>query len=148
MAAAAIVITPCSTLSIDAACVGTPVINVFFDGSEPVDPALSARRFIRYTHYAKILETGGIGMANDIDEFTSLAKTYIDDRGHHRAGRDAIIRQQLNCLDGKAGERTAETLLQLAGAERSSATSAGGHEGESDLFRRKHSIRSDFAGHT
>ena len=40
MSAADVVVTPCSTLSIDAACVDTPIINVFFDGDEPVHPAL------------------------------------------------------------------------------------------------------------
>lgn len=114
LTAADIVTTPCSTLVIDAASVDTPIINVFFDGRSPFDPTLSVRRFANYTHYRAMLETGGPSIAYSIEEFIQAATAYSQDRTFHSAGRAALVRQQFNCLDGQAGERTANELLRLA----------------------------------
>ena len=116
MAAADMVVTTSSTLSIDAACAGTPIINVFFDGAEPIHPASSAKRFMSYTHYSQILDTGGIARALSVEDFARAANAYIENPQLHRQGREAIIRQQLNELDGQAGVRTADQLWQLATA--------------------------------
>jgi len=113
MAAADVVAAPGSTLMIDAACAGTPVVNVLFDGEEPIHPAISARRFTQYDHHAKILETGGIATAFRIDEFVAIVDAYVKNPALHAEMREALIRQQLNCLDGRAGVRTAATLLEL-----------------------------------
>jgi hypothetical protein len=114
MAAADIVVTPNSTLSIDAACAGTPIINVFFDGEEPIHPAMSSKRFMFYTHYSQILETGGIAKAMNIEDFVRMANAYIANPQLDQEGREAIVRQQLTCLDGQAGVRTADLLWELA----------------------------------
>lgn len=114
LAAADIVVTPNSTLSIDAACAGTPIVNLAYDGDEPIQPELSARRFIHYTHAAKILETGGIALAESREHFIRLADRYLADPSLDAEGRAAMIFQQLGRLDGKAGQRTAEALLRLA----------------------------------
>lgn len=116
LAAADVVATPSSTLIIDAACAGTPGISVHFDGDEPVDAALSARRFRRYTHYRQILDTGEIAIADSSDEFVSQADRIATRRNEEIVGR-AIIAQQLGRLDGQAGRRTAARLLELAGAK-------------------------------
>ena len=115
LAASDVVTTPCSTLVIDAACAGTPIINVFFDGDHPVSPHWSVNRFRKYTHYEKILRTGGIGIANDVVQFVRLVDEYIKEPEKDLSGRNAIIRQQLGRLDGLAGERTANALLGLCG---------------------------------
>ncbi len=118
LAASDVVITPCSTLVIDAACAETPIINVFFDGDQPVSPQWSANRFRNYTHYEKILRSGGIGIADTVDQFIRLVNEYIRNPEKDRAGREAIIQQQLGRLDGLAGERTAHELLSLCEAGR------------------------------
>ena len=62
IAAADVLATPGSTLMIDAACAGSPVVNVLFDGEGTIPPAMSIKRFANYSHHAKILETGGIAV--------------------------------------------------------------------------------------
>jgi hypothetical protein len=114
MVAADIVVTPNSTFSIDAACAGTPIINTFFDGDEPFTKELTAKRFMHYTHYKQILETGGIAKAMSIDDFVQMTDAYAENPELHAAEREAILRQQFNSLDGQAGRRTAELLAQLA----------------------------------
>ena len=115
IAASDLVITTSSTLSIDAACADTPIVNVFFDGRE-VESAYRVARFKKYTHYAKILETGGIFIADSIDQFAEAMQRYESDPSADRKGRQAIVEQQIGKLDGKAGVRTAKKLLELAGA--------------------------------
>ncbi len=117
------VVTTSSTLSIDAACLDKPIINVFFDGATAVDPAVSTRRFMLYTHYANILRTGGIAVAETERQFIDAVNRYLDDPTADQIGRQAILTQQLNQFDGRASQRTAETLMKLAGA---SAGSCGG----------------------
>jgi hypothetical protein len=114
LAAADVLVTTSSTLVIDAACLGTPIVNVFFDGAD-APGHLAARRFKRYTHYEKVLRTGGIAVADTPQEFAVLARRYIEDPRADRDGRLAIISQQLRQLDGKAGERTARALTRLCG---------------------------------
>lgn len=126
MAAANVVITTSSTLSIDAACTDTPIVNIFYDGPEPVDQALSARRFRDYTHYAEILKTGGIAEALSRDELVAAVNRYLANPRLDAEGRQAILRQQFNRLDGKAGIRTAQTLLTLAGAHATDLAPTGG----------------------
>jgi len=109
-----VVATPSSTLVIDAACVGTPSISVFFDGAEQVRPELAARRFESYTHYAKILATGGIGKAYTLDEFVRQVDDIVEHPKRYRDGCAAVTRQQLGSFDGRAGRRTAERLLEIA----------------------------------
>ncbi len=115
IAASDLVITTSSTLSIDAACADTPIVNVFFDGRN-VLPELSVARFKKYTHYAKILETGGIYIADSVEQFAEAIKLYESNPDADRVGREAIVSQQLGKLDGKAGVRTAHKLLELAGS--------------------------------
>jgi hypothetical protein len=117
LAAADVVATPSSTLIIDAACAGTPTVNVSYDGPDTVDPSLSARRFLQYTHYAQAIATGGATLANSFDEFVAKSKAYIGDPTIDRDGRARLIRQQLGDFDGNAGRRTAERLLLLATAK-------------------------------
>lgn len=107
------VITTSSTLSIDAACADTPITNVFFDGCK-VDPALSVSRFKNYTHYSKILATGGIFIADTPEQFSLAMEHYCDNRKADHVGRLSIIRQQIGSLDGCAGINTARVLMMLA----------------------------------
>lgn len=115
IAACDLVITTSSTLSIDAACADTPIVNVFFDGRN-VLPELSVARFKKYTHYAKIIETGGIYVADSVEQLTEAMNLYQSNPGADRVGRQAIVSQQLGKLDGKSGIRTAHKLLELAGS--------------------------------
>ena len=70
-----------------------------------------------YTHYRQILQTGGIAKTESEEEFIAAVNGYLTSPSQHQAERDAIVRQQLGRLDGKAGVRTADALLRLAGAE-------------------------------
>ena len=118
-----LVVTTSSTLSIDAACAGTPIANVFFDGCD-VAKGNSVERFRRYTHYAKILETGGIAQALSADEFAKIMQRYCENPTIDQDKIERITQQQMNVMDGKAGQRTAEKLLALAAIEHATNSNA------------------------
>ncbi|MFK7769662.1 MAG: hypothetical protein AB8B55_20810 [Mariniblastus sp.] len=113
LTAADILGTTSSTLSIDAACVDTPVINLFYDGID-VKPEVSVARFKKYTHYAIILETGGIRSVHDEQELADAMERYLTNPASDKDKRQAIIEQQLGRLDGESGRRTAIALQKLA----------------------------------
>lgn len=118
LAAADVVVTTSSTLVIDSACAGTPIVNVLFDGDEPVPAGLAAERFAHYTHYAQILQTGGIALGRTPEELMTRLAEYLQNPRKDQEGRERIITQQLGLLDGKAGHRTANALLRMAAGAR------------------------------
>ncbi len=116
MAAADVVVATSSTLSIDAACTGTPIVNIFWDGPGDCQAELTARRFMEYTHYRQILQTGGIAKTESEEEFIGAVDGYLTSPLQDQAERDAIVRQQMRRLDGEAGVRTAEALFAPSGS--------------------------------
>lgn len=112
LASSDLCITTCSTLSIDSVCAGTPIVNVFFDGCD-VPSELSVARMKKYTHYSKILSTGGIGIADSINEFNKLLRQFMVNPSVNESERRKIIAQQIWKLDGRSGHRTADVLLKL-----------------------------------
>jgi len=105
LAAADVVVIPRSTLSIDAAAAGTPIVNV------AVNKAFA--KGFAYTHYAKLLTCDGVRVAWDQAELLTIVSAYLDDPERDAAGRAAIVRQQLGAYFGRAAARTAEVLLAL-----------------------------------
>ncbi len=114
LAASDVVITPNSTLSIDAACLDRPIVNVMHDGPGLDARELSTKRFTHYTHYAKILKTGGISVSQVPADIPEMINSYLAHPELQHAGRKNILRQQFNQFDGLSSQRTAEKLLQFA----------------------------------
>lgn len=114
--AADVLVTTCSTLVIDAACVDTPIINVFYDGVNYADDGFSVKRFRKYTHYEKILEMGGIAIVDTVPGFIERVDQYVQNSSIDSEGRKRILSQQLGKFDGNAGIRTADKLSELASA--------------------------------
>ncbi len=121
LAASDVVITPNSTLSIDAACTDTPIINLFHDSKGFDARGMTAKRFRFYTHYSQILKTGGIAVVDEPEQFIPAVERYVTNPRLDQEGRKAILQQQFNGLDGRAGVRTAEALLELCNLSQRSA---------------------------
>lgn len=120
LAASDVVITPNSTLSIDAACLDRPIINIAHDGPGLEAKELSTKRFLQYTHYAKILEMGGISISMLPGDLPEMVNQYLVNPALNQQGRQRILEQQFNRFDGLSGLRTANKLLSLARHEEAS----------------------------
>ena len=100
-----------STISIEAAIVDTPVINIAFDGPEPLDFLRSARRYYHYTHYKPLVDVGAIRVAQTPAEMVELVRDYLAHPEHDRDGRRRAVAEQCFRVDGRASERVAEFVL-------------------------------------
>lgn len=103
---AQVLVTPQSTLTIDAACTDTPVVNL------AIDKDFAPR--IEDTHYQNVTKHDGVWVVREMDELVNAIESYSADPTLHRGGRAAIVQEQMGSWYGQAGERTAQTLLQLS----------------------------------
>ena len=74
---------------------------------------------ISYLRAAVILKNSQVLVLKIADSprffFVSLVDEYNTEPRKDQAGREAIIQEQLGCLDGHAAERTAHALLSMCG---------------------------------
>jgi hypothetical protein len=106
-----VVVNISSTITIDAACFDTPVVNVAFDGYENKEYKNSCKRCYDNEHYRNIVKTGGVRIVNSIEELVQNINLYLQDPSLETSGRERIRRDQCWKLDGKSGRRIAEYIL-------------------------------------
>lgn len=113
-----VVVNIASTITIDAACFDTPVVNLAFDGFSTKPYEKSCKRYYNFNHYKRIVETGGITIANTIEETVQQIQRYLDNPALEAEGRARIREEQCYRLDGKSGERIGRYLIELLKAEK------------------------------
>ena len=107
-----VVVNVASTITIDAVCFDTPVVNVAFDGYARLEYMDSCRRYYDYDHYKNIIKTNGVKVANSVEELTDYINSYLRDPELDGIGRRKIREEQCWKLDGKSGERIANYILK------------------------------------
>jgi hypothetical protein len=105
-----------STMTVDAAVVDRPVINVTYDLRPPGDLSSWGVRIYDATHYLPIPKTGGVRLARTPEELVGHINTYLDNPALDRQGRRRIVELVCGNVDGRSGDRVAAKLLELAGA--------------------------------
>lgn len=108
-----VVLNTTSTISIDAAAFDTPVVCVGFDGKQDLPYEKAARRYYDYTHFRKLLDTGGARVVYSAGEMTQAVNDYLRDRSLDRDARQRLVREQCHRLDGQSGARIGLHLLDL-----------------------------------
>jgi hypothetical protein len=114
LAGSAMCLNANSTLCLDACMLDRPVVNIAFDGWDKLPYEKSARRGIDYIHMAKLLALGGIRIAKSFGDLEMHINAYLRDPGLDQHGRMVSVAQECGPRDGRAVERVANTLLQLA----------------------------------
>lgn len=115
MAHSSVVINLASTTTVDAAVFDTPVINIAFDDPEEPRYLHSNRRYYDYTHYRRVVDTGGLMLARSREELLEGIGRYLDNPSLDREGRRRIVDLVAYRIDGRSGERAASRLLEIAG---------------------------------
>ena len=115
-----VVVNAASSISIDAAAVGTPVVCVDFDAREGVPYHASVTRFYDFTHQRPVVESGGVTRARSPEALVEAIRRYLDDPTLDQEGRTRLVREQCNVLDCGSGLRVGEAMLQMLGRERAS----------------------------
>ncbi|GMV05462.1 MAG: hypothetical protein AMXMBFR53_17400 [Gemmatimonadota bacterium] len=110
-----VVVNAASSISIDAAAVGTPVVCVDFDAEAGTPYHRSVTRFYDFTHQKPIVASGGVVRARSPEEVVAAVRRYLADRALDAEGRARLVREQCHVLDGRAGRRVGEAVLAMAG---------------------------------
>jgi len=112
-----VMISTCSTMSIDAAVFDKPIINLAFDGWEkkPFHQSIVSAYRPNHAHYQPIIKTGGVKIAYSLTELIGFINLYLENPSLDSAGRQMIVREQCWQLDGHSGKRIGEYLLSSIG---------------------------------
>ena len=106
-----------STLTIDSAIVDTPIVNIGFDGYQTVPPEDSVMRIYGFTHYTKLVQTGGVRIATSQEHLFELIAAYLADPSLDREARARLVSEQCFRVDGHSGERVGTLLLSMLKTE-------------------------------
>lgn len=111
-----IVLNIASTITIDAACFDTPVINIAYDMKQDDREYFgSVARYYNYTHYKHVVSAGAATVVKNDDELLNAIQTYLQNPKHHSAERSRLVAQQTGRLDGLAYRRVADAILKSLG---------------------------------
>ncbi len=113
-----------SSISVDAAIFGKPVINIDFEIKPPAELMRSPTQFYRMEHYQKALASGGIRLVDSPQALAEWIRTYLARPETDRAGRRRLVAEQCGPADGKAGERIAGEV-RAAGRRPAEPVAAG-----------------------
>lgn len=118
-----------STITIEACVFDTPVVNISFDGAEPLEFARSAKRYYSFTHYTNITRHGAVQVAQTPGEMIAAINRYLDDPALDAEGRRRVVAEQCQFVDGRSGERIADAVVaELASVAGGRAPAARGDE--------------------
>jgi hypothetical protein len=114
LAGCAVSLNSGSTLCLDAVIHDRPVVLVAFDAGHDLPWWQSVRRVVEYRHIVKMLRLGGIRVARSFEELQRLLSDYLDDPQLDRDGRARVLREECGACDGRAADRIAQALVELA----------------------------------
>jgi hypothetical protein len=106
-----VVITWASTMIIDAAVFGKPIVLVGFDAA-PRPYAKSIRQYYDYDHQRRIIEMGGVRLTGSPEELSRVVRAYLENPELDRPLRERLVAAYCGELDGRAGERLGTYLLE------------------------------------
>lgn len=113
-----------STMSLDAAILDRPVINIDFLSER------DAPRDILYEeydadHYRPLVESGGVSVAHGWEELATLLDRAVADPGRDRELRAGMVRRECGVVDGSAASRVTGAIVDQLRRARGSARDAG-----------------------
>ena len=106
-----VVVNAASSISIDAAAVGTPVVVVDFDARPDTPYHRSVHRFYDFTHQQPVVASGGVFRATTPEAMIRGIERYLDDPSADAPGRERLVREQCGVLDGRSGRRVGEAVV-------------------------------------
>lgn len=106
-----LVICPPSSLSIDAAIIDRPIINIRF-GDVSTYSTNNINLYYDSDHYRQILKYDGIRLVSNEGELTEWIRKYLANPLLDKNGRRKIAEEQCWKLDGASARRMAECVLR------------------------------------
>ena len=100
-----------TSLGLDASIFNKPQILVSFDGFESKPYIKSVKRYNREDCLYNLISLGGTKVVQSGKEWVSAINDYLENPLLDQVGRDEAVKQHLYKIDGKAGERIANFIL-------------------------------------
>jgi CDP-glycerol glycerophosphotransferase (TagB/SpsB family) len=107
-----IVIQSRGSIALDAIAFDTPVISLAFDGDLVRQPNDSFLLEYEYEHYKPLVVAEGTWMVGNYPELDHAIQTYLANPTTHAEGRQRILKEQIDPLDGKVSQRLVEYLVE------------------------------------
>ena len=108
-----VVVTGASTITIDAAVLDRPVINVVFDGKHTLPDFQSIRKnYYHFTHYIALVKTKGMRLVFSEKELIGWIKKYLDNPSLDREERKQVVHDFVGFTDGRSVERIVSALAE------------------------------------
>jgi len=102
-----------TSLGIDASIYNKPQILISFDGWEKRPYIRSVRRYNAEDCLGNLVKCGGTSVVNNREELVAAINNYFKNPALDQAGRDVTIKQHLYKIDGGAGKRIANFILDF-----------------------------------
>ena len=108
-----VLVNVASTVTLDAAALDTPIVNVAFDGYKKRKFFEANVRYFKTTHYGALVKTKGVKVARNADELIKFINMYLNDSRLDSKKREKIVKEQCYKVDGHVGERIAKYILNF-----------------------------------
>jgi hypothetical protein len=108
-----VVVQVASTIAVEAAIFDTPAVNVSFDGDLPAEWTRSARRYLRFTHFANVVRHGAVKLAETPEQLVDGVAAYLNDPTIDAAGRRRVVQEQCQFLDGRSADRVSACVVDM-----------------------------------
>lgn len=105
-----VVVTPPSTIAIDAAVFNKPVVLMAFDGFQQKGYYQGVGHYYDFDHIRNLVKTGGQKLVRSQTELIDAVRQYLENPTLDQPGRARLVREQCWRLDGQAGKRLAKFL--------------------------------------
>ncbi|MFZ4405377.1 MAG: CDP-glycerol glycerophosphotransferase family protein, partial [Pseudobdellovibrionaceae bacterium] len=102
-----------STISLDCLPFNKPQILISFDGWEKLNFIKSIRHFQTDEHFATLVQSGAITVANNPDELYKAIELYIENPMFNVENRSKALSYQIGNTDGNAGSRFGAEVARL-----------------------------------
>jgi len=121
-----------STVSLELCMFDKPVINIAYNPPSVPEDQLSYARYYRFDHYAPVVASGAVRLAKSPAELSEFIAAALQNPSEGSANRCKFLTQMFgDTLDGKAGERVAKVLHELAtGRQLAAPAAASSQPGE------------------
>lgn len=110
-----VVVCFASTVTLDAAIMDRPVINICYDVNHRLDFWDSVRRkYFDRDHYQRVISSGGVRLAFDHHELVHIINEYLDDSSKDRVARKRLVQLICGEVDGNARSRIVSSIVDFA----------------------------------
>jgi hypothetical protein len=104
-----------STMSLEHCMFDRPVVNIGYNPPSVDRRELDYARYYDFDHYKPVVDSGAVAVARSPAELRPLLMAALTDPGPAVARGRAFLSSMFGAtLDGRSGDRVADTLLDLA----------------------------------